>query len=271
MSKILTVDDDPTLLDTNRRILQQAGHEVSVEGSGLGALSRLRSLPFDVVLADLRLPDISGLDLLTLTRADRNPVAFVLLTGCGSSSTEAAALRLGADAYVEKPIFADALLNVVKAQAPASSFPCAGRRHSPASLETHAATRWASAVTSVLDTPDDPKTLAAWSRAAGASVGALRNWCRIARLSPRRSLLFARLLRAVVSSQGASWRPEQLLDVVDPRTLTRILRFAGLDRLADDTGGPDPLSFLTTQTLIRDPCALRAVRDLIVARPEGNE
>ena len=86
------------------------------------------------------------------------------------------------------------------------------------------------------------------------SPGALRNWCRTAGVSARRSLVFARLLRAAFLSQGGRHRPEDLLDVVDRRTFVGLLRFAGLDPERPFPESPE--AFLQQQTLVpRSPIA----------------
>jgi hypothetical protein len=123
----------------------------------------------------------------------------------------------------------------------------------------HAAERWARAVAAALDSTIDPKTLQAWGRAIGAARGTLRVWCRAARLSAKSSLDFTRLLRAVRCSQGLSWDPNNLLDVVDERTLHRLLQMGGLE--AHPLGGPAPdcQFFIESQRLVRNPAALRAV------------
>jgi hypothetical protein len=113
----------------------------------------------------------------------------------------------------------------------------------------HAAARWAKAIVPILDSPSDLRTVADWSRWVGASQGALRDWCRTARITPRRSLVFGRLLRAVLLSDGGRHAPENLLDVVDRRTLAGLLKLAGLSA---GTFPHDVREFLESQVLIRD-------------------
>jgi len=129
--------------------------------------------------------------------------------------------------------------------------------------EAHAAARWARSVVRILDCPKDPRTIAGWGRWIAVSPGALRNWCRTAGIQARRSLLFGRLLRAVVLGENGRHRPENLLDVVDRRTLAALLRCAGFAGEHDFPKTPD--EFLTRQRLVCDPDALaetrRALRD----------
>jgi len=97
----------------------------------------------------------------------------------------------------------------------------------------HGAARWALAILPLLDSPQDPRTMLAWATWVAMSPGAIRARCRSVGISPRRSLLFARLLR--VTAQCSQWKdgPGDLLDIVDRRTLRAICREAGLGTLED--------------------------------------
>src|SRR2546426_12318855 len=96
-----------------------------------------------------------------------------------------------------------------------------------AGFRAHAAERWAQAVLGIIRADADPRTLAGWGRTIGTSRGALRAWCRAAHIQPRRALDFARLLRAVVISQGKHLDLMNLLDGVDDRTLIGLLKRGG--------------------------------------------
>jgi hypothetical protein len=124
--------------------------------------------------------------------------------------------------------------------------------------EAHAAARWARALAPVITSAKDPRTVGGWSRLAFVSPGALRNWCRTAGVSARKSLVFARLLRVAFLSQGGRHRPEDLLDVVDRRTFVGLLKFAGLD--PDRPFPKSPEEFLQEQMLVRDPDRLFEIR-----------
>lgn len=124
--------------------------------------------------------------------------------------------------------------------------------------EVHAAARWARALAPVITSAKDPRTVSGWSRLVFVSPGALRNWCRTAGVSARRSLVFARLLRAAFLSQGGRHRPEDLLDVVDRRTYLGLLKFAGLD--PEQPFPVSPEEFLQQQVLVRDADRLHEIR-----------
>lgn len=125
----------------------------------------------------------------------------------------------------------------------------------------HAAKRWAAAVVGVTASPHDTRTLAEWGRCVGRSVGALRAWCYAAGVPPRESLAFARLLRAVMISKQDVWDPYNLLDVVDPRSMRRLLGDGGLP--LSSPSSPSLEEFLERQRLISNRPAIGAVRELL--------
>ena len=84
MSRVLVIDDDPGTLVGYKGILRSAGFDVTTVDSGREGLARAQSDHLSVVLADLRLPDLSGLDILRKLRASRITVPFVIVTGFGS-------------------------------------------------------------------------------------------------------------------------------------------------------------------------------------------
>ncbi len=129
----------------------------------------------------------------------------------------------------------------------------------------YAAERWARAVVAVIDSPDDPRTLDAWARVAAAGRGTLRSWCRAAQVPAKASLDFARLLRAVIRSQGTVWDPQNTLDIVDTRTLKRLFERGGLLDVKPQGLAPSCESFLSRQRLVPHATVLRAVAALIPA------
>ena len=129
--------------------------------------------------------------------------------------------------------------------------------------EAHAASRWARVVARVIDAPSDPKTLQGWGRVVGASPGTLKNWCRMVGLPSKRSLDFARVLRAVVRHEIDGFAPQDSLDVSDRRTLRRLLALAGLN------GGSSVLprveEFIRAQRFINDQRVLLELRRALKA------
>jgi hypothetical protein len=127
------------------------------------------------------------------------------------------------------------------------------------SFVAHAARRWAHAVARLIDCPFDPRTVGMWGRAIGVSEGTIRDWCRAANCLPKRSLDFARLLRAIVQSQESDWDPFNLLDVVNDRTMRNLLKRGGLQDLLSASVPPTPRGFVVKQRFVTNSRALEAV------------
>lgn len=101
--RILLVDDDPLVLAGFREILTREGYDVTAVISGQEAIERLEQQTYDVVLTDLLMPRVSGLDVLRSCR-ERHPESVVIVvTGYASVRSAVEALRLGADDYLIKP------------------------------------------------------------------------------------------------------------------------------------------------------------------------
>ena len=112
--RVLLVDDDPTLRRTLAIGLRAAEHEVLIAADGRSALQAVREDRPDVVVLDLRLPDLSGVEVLRRLRAwSTTPV--VVLSARAESTEKVQALDLGADDYVTKPFGMDELLARIRA------------------------------------------------------------------------------------------------------------------------------------------------------------
>jgi hypothetical protein len=122
----------------------------------------------------------------------------------------------------------------------------------PASL------RWAQIVVATVHLRSDVRTLDDWATAVGKSRGALKSWCAAAGVSAKTSLDFARLLRTVVQYPGREWNPYDVLNVIDPRTLRRLLERTGGEFSTRRVPTLD--GFLQMQQLITAPCLIIAVR-----------
>lgn len=260
MPTVLLIDDDVGTLQTFRIALALSHFDVVTAERGEQGVSIALRLQPDVVLSDLRLPDLSGIDVLRALRERGHSVPFVLMTAFGTTRSAVEAMRLGAADYVDKPISVEQLVEIVEHALQTAKPPVL--EGAPSSVDPHALRRWARAVMTVMSSKTDPKNLEGWAQCAAASTGTLRNWCRTANISPRRSLVFARLLRAVLRYHIYSDLPENCLDVVDMRTLSRLLAHSGSD-WAPRSPAPTVDEFLDRQTLIRDVRAIEQIRMLI--------
>jgi DNA-binding response OmpR family regulator len=100
--RVLVVDDDPTVSEVVSRYLVRAGYAVEVVADGRQALDAAAARPPDLVVLDLMLPGMNGLDVFRVLR-QRTSVSVIMLTALGSEGDRLAGLELGADDYVTKP------------------------------------------------------------------------------------------------------------------------------------------------------------------------
>jgi two-component system, OmpR family, response regulator MprA len=122
---ILIVDDDSRVTRALRRTLAYEGYQVSVAANGEGALSLVRTKPPDLVILDLMLPGIDGLEVCRRLRAAGDDIAVLMLTARDAVADRVAGLEIGADDYLVKPFALEELLARVKALL---------RRHNPSDI-----------------------------------------------------------------------------------------------------------------------------------------
>ena len=103
MTRVLVVDDDVTVREVVVTYLRAAGHEVDETADGEGALKLLRDQPADLVVLDLMLPGIDGLEVCERLRERGDDLPVIMLTALGSETDRVIGLERGADDYVTKP------------------------------------------------------------------------------------------------------------------------------------------------------------------------
>jgi len=109
VSKVLVVDDEQSVATTIKAILQLDGNEVTAVTTGKEALAQIREHEFDVVLTDLRLDDLDGIEILRETQKLWPDTVSIMLTGYASLESAVTALRSGAYDYLIKPSDVDEL------------------------------------------------------------------------------------------------------------------------------------------------------------------
>jgi CheY-like chemotaxis protein/anti-sigma regulatory factor (Ser/Thr protein kinase) len=120
--RILIVDDDRALRFVLSELLRDAGHTVDQAADGRDALQRLDAGAFDIVLLDIGLPDLSGLDVLAHARSVPSPPIVVMMTADDTPETLLAAVRQQAYRYLRKPFAPTAIVEVIdEAMASASA------------------------------------------------------------------------------------------------------------------------------------------------------
>jgi DNA-binding NtrC family response regulator len=113
-AKILLIEDDQSITDTLRRVLADEGHEVAVERRGDEGLARAGRDAFNLVITDLRLPGLSGLELVRQLHAAQPRLPIILTTGFGTTETAIEATKFGAYDYLLKPFDMPQLIELVR-------------------------------------------------------------------------------------------------------------------------------------------------------------
>jgi two-component system, OmpR family, response regulator RegX3 len=113
--RILVVDDDPGILDVVSYALREAGYEVETRADGLSALDAARGRDYDLIVLDLLLPGIPGVDVCRNLREEGRNVPVVMLTAKDAELDRVLGLELGADDYVSKPFSTAELVSRVRA------------------------------------------------------------------------------------------------------------------------------------------------------------
>jgi DNA-binding NtrC family response regulator len=103
LPKILLVDDEERFRINLAKMLAAEGFEVTTRDSGQGALDELASRPYDVILLDMRMPDMNGLETLAAIKEKRPDAEVIILTGHASVDAAAEIIRLGAYEFLLKP------------------------------------------------------------------------------------------------------------------------------------------------------------------------
>jgi DNA-binding NtrC family response regulator len=114
MAKILLVDDEPSILSVLSTLLKAESYEVQSALGGEKAKALMLAEPFDLMISDVRMSPINGMELLRLAHDERPAMPVIMLTAHGSVETAIEALKLGAFDYVTKPFKVDELLITVQ-------------------------------------------------------------------------------------------------------------------------------------------------------------
>lgn len=114
MSKILVVDDEPQVLATIKKYLQDE-YEVTTAEDARAAIAVFQREMHSVVITDIRMPGIDGIELMRRVKGMGRDVEVIILTGHGDMQTAIESLRLGASDFLVKPIDVDSLKKAIQA------------------------------------------------------------------------------------------------------------------------------------------------------------
>jgi DNA-binding NtrC family response regulator len=111
---ILVVDDESSILDTLRILLRKEGYEVTTAQGGKAGLEQIRSGSHAIVLTDVRMPQVTGLDILRAAREQDSETPVILMTAQASLQSAVQAVNEGAFYYIQKPFSNDELLTILR-------------------------------------------------------------------------------------------------------------------------------------------------------------
>jgi len=112
---ILIVDDEPNIISLARLYLEREGYRVESAGDGLSAIEAVDTLKPALMILDIMLPKLGGLDVCRNLRADNNPILIIMLTAKDEDIDKVLGLEMGADDYITKPYNPHELVARVKA------------------------------------------------------------------------------------------------------------------------------------------------------------
>ena len=112
--KLLVIDDEPAIREGVRRILESDSYKVETFASGQAALERIKQEAFDLVITDLKMPGLSGTDVLKSIKEIHPDLPVIFITGYSSVDNAVEVMKLGAVDYIAKPFTPEEMLRVIK-------------------------------------------------------------------------------------------------------------------------------------------------------------
>lgn len=141
MAKIVIIDDEAAILELMSKLCRQSGHTVFGCLTGNEGLSAIRNQKPDLVIVDLRIGDVNGLDIVKMCRAEFPDLAVIMVTGHGSVETAVEAMRLGAFDYLTKPFDLGDMIKTVNLALQKGASPAAATPAQSAITRTHSSSK----------------------------------------------------------------------------------------------------------------------------------
>ena len=111
--QILVMEDDLTVASGLKMVLDEDGFNVDLAGTGELAMEAFRQKRFDLLVADLRLPDINGMDVIRKIKANKPDTEIIVITGHGNAATAVEAMKLGVSDFLAKPFTEDQIKSAI--------------------------------------------------------------------------------------------------------------------------------------------------------------
>ena len=112
--KLMVIDDEPVIREGVRRILESDSFQVEIFASGHAALERIKQESFDLVITDLKMPGMSGMEVLKAIKEIQPDLPVIFITGYTSVDSAVEVMKLGAVDYIAKPFTSEEMLSTVK-------------------------------------------------------------------------------------------------------------------------------------------------------------
>tara|TARA_R110002096_G_scaffold4493_14_gene20881 strand:+ start:2756 stop:4135 length:1380 start_codon:yes stop_codon:yes gene_type:complete len=113
MAKVIIIDDEPGILQVMRKLCERMGHDTGAYQSGREGMAAIAQSPPEVLIVDLRIGDMNGMDIIQRCNQDFPGIAIIMVTGYGTVETAVEAMKLGAFDYLTKPFELDDLQRTV--------------------------------------------------------------------------------------------------------------------------------------------------------------
>ena len=113
--KVLVIDDERVICDACRLVLSENGHEVDRCMNGKTGLFAAEQETYDVILLDIKMPDIDGMEILKIVMGQNPAQCIIVMTGYSTMSSAVEAMKLGAANYLAKPFTDNELIQMVEA------------------------------------------------------------------------------------------------------------------------------------------------------------
>jgi DNA-binding NarL/FixJ family response regulator len=231
--------------------LSKEGFDITTAVGGAVGIELLRRQPFQAIVSDLRMPDVSGLEILAEAKRSTPRTPFVMFTAWGTDAGRVAAKALGASEYIDGLWDIDTLVDVVRRA-------IEGSAADPHERMGPATERWVELVVAITRSERDIPTLSQLCRELGRSLTTIKRSCDICDVHAGDSLDFGRALRVIRLHAGKRCRWYDVLEIKETGTMTHFLERAGFSKNA---AVPSVDNFLPAQRFISESHLLQAIRD----------